>query len=155
MFSVRTPVDALIRRANSVYFRQPGERFRLIQRQQRTHCAPAGRLVGDYGIHLRQGRQDGFEAGFIDQSDVHQDAPLRVRDEQRSVEYARLDAEQAGTIEEPAPEVLTKYFEDNKALFRAPEYRKIAFVAATPADLAKTIVVLNAPSSDRKAKKCV
>jgi peptidyl-prolyl cis-trans isomerase D len=69
------------------------------------------------------------------------EAFLRVRDEQRSVEYARLDAEQAGTIEEPALDVLTKYFEDNKALFRAPEYRKIAFVTATPADLAKTIVV--------------
>ncbi len=69
------------------------------------------------------------------------EAFLRVRDEQRSVEYVRLDAEQAGTIEEPTPEVLTKFFEDNKAMFRAPEYRKIAFVTATPAELAKTIVV--------------
>lgn len=72
------------------------------------------------------------------------EAFLRVRDEQRSVEYARLDPAQAGTIEEPTPEVLTKFFEDNKALFRAPEYRKIAFVAATPAELAKTIVVPDA-----------
>src|SRR6478609_2431140 len=69
------------------------------------------------------------------------EAFLRVRDEQRSVEYVKLDTEQAGTIEEPTPEALTKFFEENKALFRAPEYRKIAFVTATPADLAKTIVV--------------
>lgn len=82
------------------------------------------------------------------------EAFLRIRDEQRSVEYVKLDAEQAGTIEEPAPEVLAKYFEDNKALFRAPEYRKIAFVTATPADLAKTIVVPDADAqkffNDRK-----
>ena len=43
---------------------------------------------------------------------------------------------------------LSKYFDDRKILFRAPEYRKIATVVVTPAELAKTVEV-----SDDDVKK--
>lgn len=72
------------------------------------------------------------------------EAFLRIRDEQRSVEYVKLDAAQAGTIEEPSQAVLQAFFDQRKALFRAPEFRKVAFVALTPADVAKTIEVSDA-----------
>ena len=39
---------------------------------------------------------------------------------------------------------LTKYFDERKALFRAPEYRKIAIMSVTPADLAKPAEVSDA-----------
>src|SRR4249919_687482 len=52
------------------------------------------------------------------------DALTRFQNEQRSIEYIKLDAAQAGTIDPPSPEALAAYFEDHKTQFRAPEYRK-------------------------------
>ncbi len=65
------------------------------------------------------------------------EAISRFQNEQRSVSYVTLGAAQAGVIETPSPETLTAYFDDNKAAFRAPEYRKIAVVTVTPASIAK------------------
>jgi len=76
------------------------------------------------------------------------DALSRFQNEQRSIEYVKLDAAQAGTIEPPAPEALAAYFDEHKAQFRSPEYRKISFVAITPEDLGKWSEV-----SDEDAKK--
>jgi len=72
----------------------------------------------------------------------------RYLTEQRTIEFVRLNAVQAGQIDPPSPEALATYFEDHKALFSAPEYRKIALVVITPEDVAKTIEV-----SDEDAKK--
>ena len=47
----------------------------------------------------------------------------RFENERRSVEYVVLGPAQAGDIAPPTPEALAKYFEERKALFRAPEYR--------------------------------
>ncbi len=76
------------------------------------------------------------------------EALVRFQNEQRSANYVRLTAAQAGTIDAPSPEALATYFEDRKQLFRAPEYRKIAVLTLTPDDLAKWITV-----SDDDAKK--
>src|SRR5436309_268035 len=76
------------------------------------------------------------------------DALVRFQSEQRSIEYVKLDAAQAGTIDSPSPETLATYFDDHKTQFRAPEYRKISFVAITPEDIGKWSEV-----SDEDAKK--
>ena len=76
------------------------------------------------------------------------EALVRFQNEQRSADFVRLTAAQAGTIAQPSPETLATYFEDRKQLFRAPEYRKIAVLTLTPDDLAKWINV-----SDDDAKK--
>ena len=76
------------------------------------------------------------------------DALSRFQNEQRSIEYVKLDAAQAGTIDPPSPETLAAYFDDHKAQFRAPEYRKISFVAITPEEIGKWSEV-----SDEDAKK--
>src|SRR5258708_10515965 len=65
------------------------------------------------------------------------DALTLFQNEQRSIDYLKLDAAQAGTIDPPSPEALAAYFEDHKAQFRAPEYRKISFVAITPEEIGK------------------
>jgi peptidyl-prolyl cis-trans isomerase D len=72
----------------------------------------------------------------------------RFQTEQRAIEYIKLDATQAGTIDPPSPEALAGYFEDHKAQFRAPEYRKISFAAITPEDIGKWSEV-----SDEDARK--
>ena len=61
------------------------------------------------------------------------EAADRYQNEQRTIEYVLLTQAQAGEIPEPTPEVLAKYYEDRKALFRAPEYRKIVVPAAAAA----------------------
>ncbi|WP_029585991.1 peptidylprolyl isomerase [Bradyrhizobium sp. URHD0069] len=76
------------------------------------------------------------------------EALSRFQNEQRSMEYVKLDAAQAGTIDPPSPETLASYFDDRKTQFRAPEYRKISFVAITPEDIGKWSEV-----SDEDARK--
>jgi peptidyl-prolyl cis-trans isomerase D len=76
------------------------------------------------------------------------EALSRFQNEQRSIDYVKLDAAQAGTIDPPSPETLAGYFDDHKTQFRAPEYRKISFVAITPEEIGKWSEV-----SDEDAKK--
>jgi peptidyl-prolyl cis-trans isomerase D len=76
------------------------------------------------------------------------EALARFQNEQRTIEYVKLDAAQAGTIDPPSPETLAAYFDDHKTQFRAPEYRKISFVAVTPEDIGKWSEV-----SDEDARK--
>jgi peptidyl-prolyl cis-trans isomerase D len=76
------------------------------------------------------------------------EALSRYQNETRSINYIKLDAAQAGTIEAPSPEALAAYFDENKTQFRAPEYRKIAYLSMTPEEMAKWSTV-----SDDDAKK--
>ena len=76
------------------------------------------------------------------------DALTRFQNEQRSVEYVKLGAAQAGAIDPPSPETLAAYFDDHKTQFRAPEYRKLSFVVISPEEIGKWTEV-----SDEDAKK--
>lgn len=76
------------------------------------------------------------------------DVLTRFQNEQRAIEFVKLDAAQAGTIDAPSPEALAAYFEDHKVQFRAPEYRKISFVVVSPEELGKWNEV-----SDEDARK--
>src|SRR3954447_9265585 len=76
------------------------------------------------------------------------DALTRFQNEQRSVDYIKLDAAQAGTIDTPSPETLAAYFDERKTQFRAPEYRKLSFVVVSPEEIGKWSEV-----SDEDAKK--
>ena len=76
------------------------------------------------------------------------DAITRFQNEQRSIDYIKLDAAQAGTIDPPSPETLATYFEERKVQFRAPEYRKLALTMITPEEIGKWSAV-----SDEEARK--
>ena len=72
----------------------------------------------------------------------------QYQNEKRAIEYLTLGPTQAGDIPAPTPEALAKYFDDRKASFGAPEYRKITVLALAPSDIAKPDTV-----SDADAKK--
>ena len=98
-------------------------------------------------VSLRRQIAGAISAG-IEPPKVMIEALIRFQNEQRSIEYVKLDAALAGTIDPPSPEALAGYFDDHKTLFRAPEYRKIAFVVVTPEEIGKWSEV-----SDEDAKK--
>jgi peptidyl-prolyl cis-trans isomerase D len=94
-------------------------------------------------VSLRRQIAGTISAG-VEPPKVMIEALSRFQTEQRSIEYVKLDAAQAGTIDPPSPEALAGYFDEHKTQFRAPEYRKIAFVALTPEDIGKWTEVADA-----------
>ncbi len=90
----------------------------------------------------------GTVAAGVEPSKTLLDMLNRFQNEQRTVDYVKLGAAQAGNIDPPTPEQLASYFDAHKVQFRAPEFRKIAFVVMTPDSIAKSITV-----SDEDAKK--
>ena len=68
----------------------------------------------------------------------------RFENEQRSIDYVRLGPAQAGEIAAPSAQDLQAYFNDHKAAFRAPEYRKVALLAVSAQDVASTIEISDA-----------
>jgi len=72
----------------------------------------------------------------------------RYSNEERSVDYLALGPAQAGDIPQPSSEAIEKYYDQQKLLFRAPEYRKLDLVIVTPTELARGTDV-----SDAEARK--
>ena len=68
----------------------------------------------------------------------------QYRNEKRDASYLTLGPAQAGTVPDPTPEQLSKYFEERKTLFRAPEFRKLTVLSVSPSDLAKPDAVSDA-----------
>ena len=94
-------------------------------------------------VYLRQEIGEAVTGAFK-VPDVMSDAIHRYSNETRSVDFFTLPASAVGTIAAPAADVLNKYFDERKASFRAPEYRKIATLAITPASVAKLEAVTEA-----------
>jgi peptidyl-prolyl cis-trans isomerase D len=90
----------------------------------------------------------GTMAAGVEPSKTLLDVLNRFQNEQRTIDYVKLGAAQAGNIDPPTPEQLASYFDAHKVQFRAPEFRKVAFVVMTPESVAKSITV-----SDEDAKK--
>jgi peptidyl-prolyl cis-trans isomerase D len=72
------------------------------------------------------------------------DAVNRYQNEQRTIDYVLLDRAQAGDIAGPTPEAIAKYYDEHKAQFRAPEYRKVAILTLSAQDMARSIEVSEA-----------
>jgi peptidyl-prolyl cis-trans isomerase D len=104
-------------------------------------------LADQKRVSLRRQLAGTISAGLTP-SNTLLDALSRFQNEKRSVEYVRLGTAQAGTIDPPSPETLASFFDEHNTQFRAPEYRKIAFVAVTPEEIGKWSGV-----SDEDAKK--
>jgi peptidyl-prolyl cis-trans isomerase D len=98
-------------------------------------------------VSLRRQIAGSISAG-LEPPKVMIEALSRFQNERRSIDFVKLEAAQAGTIEAPSPETLAGYFDEHKIQFRAPEYRKIVFVAITPEAIGKWTEV-----SDADARK--
>ena len=86
--------------------------------------------------------------GEIKAPEIAIDAQNRFVNELRALDYITLGPDQAGEIKDPTPEELTKFYEERKNLFRAPEFRKVDIVTLSAEGLAKAMTI-----SDEDAKK--
>ena len=77
------------------------------------------------------------------------DAMRVYANEERAIEYISFGKEQLAPAATPNDETLAKFFEENKSAFRAPDYRKIAYVSLSPAELVNPDTISEA---DAKAK---
>lgn len=68
--------------------------------------------------------------------------------ERRSIDYLILTSANIEPVKTPDASVLEKWFTDNKAKYRAPEYRKIAYVKLEPVDIADKTAI-----SDEQVKQ--
>ncbi|HLH88614.1 MAG TPA: peptidyl-prolyl cis-trans isomerase [Xanthobacteraceae bacterium] len=84
----------------------------------------------------------------LDAPKAQLEALNRFQNEQRDADFVVLTPAQAGDIPPPAPDVLAKYFDARKVLFRAPEYRKATILALTPDTVASTIEIPDAEVKD-------
>jgi peptidyl-prolyl cis-trans isomerase D len=100
---------------------------------------------------IRQQLLDALTGGFAPPL-VVREAAFRHAAERRSASYFILPAASAGTIEPPDEATLKTYFEERKSSFRAPEYRKLVVLAATPATLARPDEVSDSEARERYEK---
>ncbi len=87
-------------------------------------------------VYLRQELADALIAK-IEAPQLVVESIDRYRNETRSVEYFVLPASSVAAPPEPDPATLQKFYDDRKAAFAAPEYRKITALTLTPATAAR------------------
>ena len=103
-------------------------RFEQLIRAGRLHRKPicrraASRVVAQANCPERQRRNESAD-------DRERPPSISFGTKSARIEYVVLGPAQAGEIPPPTPEELGKYFEERKALFRAPEYRKVTLLRA-------------------------
>jgi len=124
-------------------FRGPGGRFD--SDRFRGYLQQVGQSEQGYVAEVRREilrRQiTGTLATDVKAPTVATEAVNRYVNEQRDADYVVLTRALVGDIPPPAPDVLAKYFEERKALFGAPEYRKATVLALTPDVIGSTIEI--------------
>lgn len=127
-------------------FRGPNGQFDRFRFEQTIRAAgyTEARFVAEQRRQLLRRELAGTIASGLNAPKALVEAANRYRNEQRSIEYVLLERAQAGDIPTPSPEVLAKYFEERKILFRAPEYRKLVIVSLIPSEQARWIEISDA-----------
>ena len=82
---------------------------------------------------------DGFKA-----PKVLVDALTEYKDQTRDIRYMLISASNIEPVKPPTNEVLTKWFDAKKASYRAPEYRKFAYLKLEPSDIIDLSAVTDA-----------
>jgi peptidyl-prolyl cis-trans isomerase D len=134
---------------NDPAFRGPNGQFDRFRFEQTIRSAgfTEARFVAEQRRQMLRRELAATIASGLNAPKALVEAVNRYQNEQRSIEYVLLDHAQAGDIPAPAPDVLAKYFEERKNLFRAPEYRKLVVVSLIPSEQARWIEI---PEADVK-----
>ena len=82
--------------------------------------------------------------GGLEAPEAATDALHRLQAETRSVDFITLTASAIAPLPAPDEATLKSFFEARAGLFRAPEYRKLVYLALVPTELAKPDAVSDA-----------
>lgn len=132
--------DALVREIHADdMFRGPDGRFDRSRLQQLLY---ANGFSEDEYIRTRMSlaRRHQIAEGLAGGARAPQtmlEAMHQYRSEERTVRYLMLTPAALKETVEPSVAALTTYFDDNKTIYRAPEYRKLEMVVIDPTALAK------------------
>jgi peptidyl-prolyl cis-trans isomerase D len=131
---------------NDPAFRGPNGQFDRFRFEQTIRSAgyTEARFVAEQRRQLLRRELAGTIASGLSVPRALVEAANRYQNEQRSIEYVLLDRALAGEIPPPPPEALAKYFEERKAFFRTPEYRKLVIVSLIPSEQARWIEISDA-----------
>src|SRR5215472_13854080 len=131
---------------NDPAFRGPNGEFNrfLFEQTIRNAGYTEARFVAEQRRQALRRELAGTIAAGLETPKAMVEALNRYQNEQRSIEYLLLDRALAGEVAPPPPEVLAKYFEERKTLFRTPEYRKLVIVSLIPSEQARWIEISDA-----------
>ena len=87
-------------------------------------------------VYLRQQLADTVGGG-VTVPGVLREAVHRYQSETRAISYVTIGADKVGDIPAPDQAALQSFYDQQKAAFRAPEYRKVTVMTLSPADVAK------------------
>jgi peptidyl-prolyl cis-trans isomerase D len=124
------------------------DRARFNEALRASGYSEAGFISEQRALDLRQHIIQGL-SGAVTPPSLITDAMSRFTTEERSISYFVISKTQVGESTIPDDAVLTKFFEENKANFKAPEYRKFVFASLDPAKLADPASI---PDADVKAR---
>ena len=119
-------------------FQGPDGRFNRQQFEyvlQQVGMRPDDYLRNRAQVAIRQQIVEAVSDG-LKAPDTFLRAVALYRGEDRTAEYIVLPKSLVEPIEEPADNVLAPWFEENKATYAAPEYRKIAYITLLPENIA-------------------
>lgn len=109
------------------------QQFELVLRQ--VGMRPEDYLENRGQVAIRQQIVEAVSDG-LKAPDTFLRAVALYRGEDRTAEYLVLPKSLVEPIEEPSEQALTAYFDQNKATYAAPEYRKIAYISLVPEAIA-------------------
>ena len=107
--------------------------FEFVLRQ--IGMRPEDYLKNRQQVAVRQQIVDAVSDG-LSVPDTFMRAMALYQGEDRTAEYLVLPEALVEPVEEPSDQVLAAYFEENKARYAAPEYRRVSYVKLEPSDIA-------------------
>jgi peptidyl-prolyl cis-trans isomerase D len=116
------------------------DRQRFLYLLQQIGMRPEDYFNNRANVAIRQQIIDASTDG-LKSPDTFLRAVALYRGEDRTVEYLSIPRSIVEPVEEPANDVLTKWFDTVKARYAAPEYRKIGYVKLEPEDIADPAAV--------------
>ncbi len=122
--------DPAFKAANGAFDRQ---KFETLLRN--SNITPDDYIKERSKVAIRSQIVEAVSNGFVAPK-VLVDAVKQYHDESRSIDYLLLTNANIDPVKAPADDVLSKWFEGVKSRYRAPEYRKFAYVKLQAEDLA-------------------
>ncbi|MGV1757547.1 SurA N-terminal domain-containing protein [Rhizobium sp. A22-96] len=122
--------DPAFKAPNGAFDRQ---KFELLLRN--SSITPDDYIKERSKVAVRSQIVEAVSNGFVAPK-VLVDAVKQYHDESRSIDYLLLTNANIDPVKAPADDVLSKWFDGVKSRYRAPEYRKFAYVKLQAEDLA-------------------